>query len=197
MVNKEQIYDLYIAGYKIIEISNIVKCNEKTVRRKLKEFREEKNKKYLEKLKLLGIDIELIDDNIKINTYKTIHNKAEIIQLYLDGYTAKDIELEKSYRRDDVYNIIRRFKREVGFQKFSEIYAKIHKRNREKLLLERKRERYNRDLMKLTGQEVKGYLSDLALHPLVKSAYEVKDSRLVLSNESKKIATWDLPRVYK
>ena len=42
MVRKEQVYDLYIAGYEITEISHICNCSERTIRRKLKEIRDEK-----------------------------------------------------------------------------------------------------------------------------------------------------------
>ena len=180
-----------------MEISNLLKCSERTVRRKLKEANEEKGAEEIRKIKLLGIDIEAIsDNNIKLVRYKRIHNKNEVINLYLDGYTAKEIEEKEGYRRSDVYNIIRSLKRYVGFNKFQEVYEKIHNKNRAKLLLERKKEKYNKDIVRLTGQEVRGYISDNSLFPLVKSAYEVKGTSLTLTSDSKKIATWDLPARY-
>ncbi|MCR1952743.1 hypothetical protein NSA50_17100 [Clostridium sp. DSM 100503] len=197
MIKKEQVYDLYIAGYTIIEISNILKCSERTVRRKLKEVNDEKGAGELRKLQFLGINIETIsDNNIKLVRYKRVQNKNEVIKLYLDGYTAKEIEEKENYRRSDIYNIIRSLKRYVGFKKFEEIYEKIHNKNREKLLLLRKKEKYNKELVKLTGQEVRGYISDNSLFPLVKSAYECKAKSFVLTSENKKIATWDLPVRY-
>lgn len=197
MIKREQVYDLYIAGYTIIEISNVLKCSERTVRRKLKEANEKKSEEELRKLELLGIDIETIRDNkIKLIRYRKILNKNEVIKLYLDGYTAKEIEEKEGYRRSDIYNTIRSLKRYIGFHKFKEIYEKIHNNNREKLLLQRKKENYNKDLVRLTGQEVRGYISNNSLFPLVKSAYEVKGAGLILTSDIKNIATWDLPARY-
>lgn len=201
MVRKEQVYDLYIAGYSIIEISSICNCSERTIRRKLKEVRDEKNEieltKEINRLKLLGVNIEVINDNIKKPRYKRVYNKNEIIKSYLDGYTPREIEMKYEYRKDEVYNIIRNLKRKVGFAYFKECYEKIHNKNREKLLLERKREKYNKDILKITGLEVKGYISDKALFNSVKSAYKVREKKLVLTNEYEEIVTWDLPKVYK
>ena len=197
MVRKEQVYDLYIAGYEIIEISHICNCSERTIRRKLKEIRDEKQEEELNRLKLLGVSIEVINDNKKKVIYKRVYNKNEIIKSYLDGYTAREIEDKHGYFRDEVYNIIRNLKRKVGFSKFKELYEKIHKKNREKLLLEREKEKYNRDILKLTRLEVNGYIGDEALFSSVKSAYRIRGKDLVLTNDCRKIATWDLPRIYK
>lgn len=201
MVRKEQVYDLYVSGYEIVEISRICNCSERTIRRKLKEVRDEKNEieltKEINRLKLLGVSIEVINDNIKKPRYKRVYNKNEIIKSYLDGYTPREIEMKYGYRKDEVYNIIRNLKRKVGFTYFKDCYEKIHNKNREKLLLERKREKYNRDILKITGLEVKGYISDKALFNSVKSAYKVREKKLVLTNEYEEIATWDLPKVYK
>ena len=197
MVRKEQVYDLYIAGYEIIEISHICNCSERTIRRKLKEIRDEKQEEELNRLKLLGVSIEVINDNKKKVIYKRVYNKNEIIKSYLDGYTAREIEDKYGYFRDEVYNIIRNLKRKVGFSKFKELYEKIHKKNREKLLLEREKEKYNRDILKLTRLEVNGYIGDEALFSSVKSAYRIRGKDLVLTNDCRKIATWDLPRIYK
>ena len=197
MVRKEQVYDLYIAGYEIIEISHICNCSERTIRRKLKEIRDEKQEEELNRLKLLGVSIEIINDNKKKVRYKRVYNKNEIIKSYLDGYTAREIEDKHGYFRDEVYNIIRNLKRKIGFIKFKELYEKIHKKNREKLLLEREKEKYNRDILKLTRLEVNGYIGDEALFSSVKSAYRIRGKDLVLTNDCRKIATWDLPRIYK
>lgn len=197
MVRKEQVYDLYIAGYEIIEISHICNCSERTIRRKLKEIRDEKQEEELNRLKLLGVSIEIINDNKNKLRYKRVYNKNEIIKSYLDGYTAREIEDKHGYFRDEVYNIIRNLKRKVGFSKFKELYEKIHKKNREKLLLEREKEKYNRDILKLTRLEVNGYIGDEALFSSVKSAYRIRGKDLVLTNDFRKIATWDLPRIYK
>ena len=197
MVRKEQVYDLYIAGYEIIEISHICNCSERTIRRKLKEIRDEKQEEELNRLKLLGVSIEIINDNKNKLRYKRVYNKNEIIKSYLDGYTAREIEDKHGYFRDEVYNIIRNLKRKVGFSKFKELYEKIHKKNREKLLLERGKEKYNRDILKLTRLEVNGYIGDEALFSSVKSAYRIRGKDLVLTNDCRKIATWDLPRIYK
>ena len=197
MVRKEQVYDLYIAGYEIIEISHICNCSERTIRRKLKEIRDEKQEEELNRLKLLGVSIEIINDNKNKLRYKRVYNKNEIIKSYLDGYTAREIEDKHGYFRDEVYNIIRNLKRKVGFSKFKELYEKIHKKNREKLLLEREKEKYNRDILKLTRLEVNGYIGDEALFSSVKSAYRIRGRDLVLTNDCKEIATWDLPRIYK
>lgn len=197
MVRKEQVYDLYIAGYEIIEISHICNCSERTIRRKLKEIRDEKQEEELNRLKLLGVSIEIINDNKNKLRYKRVYNKNEIIKSYLDGYTAREIEDKYGYFRDEVYNIIRNLKRKIGFSKFKELYEKIHKKNREKLLLEREKEKYNRDILKLTRLEVNGYIGDEALFSSVKSAYRIRGKDLVLTNDCRKIATWDLPRIYK
>mgnify|MGYP000124446301 FL=1 len=197
MVRKEQVYDLYIAGYEIIEISHICNCSERTIRRKLKEIRDEKQEEELNRLKLLGVSIEIINDNKNKLRYKRVYNKNEIIKSYLDGYTAREIEDKHGYFRDEVYNIIRNLKRKIGFSKFKELYEKIHKKNREKLLLEREKEKYNRDILKLTRLEVNGYIGDEALFSSVKSAYRIRGKDLVLTNDCRKIATWDLPRIYK
>lgn len=197
MVRKEQVYDLYIAGYEIIEISHICNCSERTIRRKLKEIRDEKQEEELNRLKLLGVNIEIINDNKNKLRYKRVYNKNEIIKSYLDGYTAREIEDKYGYFRDEVYNIIRNLKRKIGFSKFKELYEKIHKKNREKLLLEREKEKYNRDILKLTRLEVNGYIGDEALFSSVKSAYRIRGKDLVLTNDCRKIATWDLPRIYK
>ena len=197
MVRKEQVYDLYIAGYEITEISHICNCSERTIRRKLKEIRDEKQEEELNRLKLLGVSIEIINDNKKKVRYKRVYNKNEIIKSYLDGYTAREIEDKYGYFRDEVYNIIRNLKRKIGFSKFKELYEKIHKKNREKLLLEREKEKHNRDILKLTRLEVNGYIGDEALFSSVKSAYRIRGRDLVLTNDCKEIATWDLPRIYK
>ena len=197
MVRKEQVYDLYIAGYEITEISHICNCSERTIRRKLKEIRDEKQEEELNRLKLLGVSIEIINDNKNKLRYKRVYNKNEIIKSYLDGYTAREIEDKYGYFRDEVYNIIRNLKRKIGFSKFKELYEKIHKKNREKLLLEREKEKYNRDILKLTRLEVNGYIGDEALFSSVKSAYRIRGKDLVLTNGCRKIATWDLPRIYK
>lgn len=197
MVRKEQVYDLYIAGYEITEISHICNCSERTIRRKLKEIRDEKQEEELNRLKLLGVSIEIINDNKNKLRYKRVYNKNEIIKSYLDGYTAREIEDKHGYFRDEVYNIIRNLKRKVGFSKFKELYEKIHKKNRERLLLEREKEKYNRDILKLTRLEVNGYIGDEALFSSVKSAYRIRGKDLVLTNDFRKIATWDLPRIYK
>lgn len=197
MVRKEQVYVLYIAGYEITEISHICNCSERTIRRKLKEIRDEKQEEELNRLKLLGVSIEIINDNKNKLRYKRVYNKNEIIKSYLDGYTAREIEDKHGYFRDEVYNIIRNLKRKIGFSKFKELYEKIHKKNREKLLLEREKEKYNRDILKLTRLEVNGYIGDEALFSSVKSAYRIRGKDLVLTNDCRKIATWDLPRIYK
>ena len=197
MVRKEQVYDLYIAGYEITEISHICNCSERTIRRKLKEIRDEKQEEELNRLKLLGVSIEVINYNKKKVRYKRVYNKNEIIKSYLDGYTAREIEDKHGYFRDEVYNIIRNLKRKIGFSKFKELYEKIHKKNREKLLLEREKEKYNRGILKLTRLEVNGYIGDEALFSSVKSAYRIRGKDLVLTNDCRKIATWDLPRIYK
>ena len=201
MINKNQVYDLYIAGFNIKEISRLQNCSERTIRRKLKEVRDEKNEieltKEINRLKLLGVNIEVINDNIKKPRYKRVYNKNEIIKSYLDGYTAREIEMKYGYRKDEVYNIIRNLKRKVGITYFKECYEKIHNKNREKLLLERKREKYNKDILKLTRLEVNGYIGNEALFNSVKSAYRMSGKGLVLTDESKEIATWDLPKVYK
>lgn len=200
MINKNQVYDLYIAGFNIKEISRLQNCSERTIRRKLKEVRDEKNEiqltKEINRLKLLGVNIEVINDNIKKPRYKRVYNKNEIIKSYLDGYTPREIEMKYRYRKDEVYNIIRNLKRKVGISYFKECYEKIHNKNREKLLLERKREKYNKDILKLTRLEVNGYIGNEALFNSVKSAYKIRGKDLVLTKESKEIATWDLPELY-
>lgn len=43
-VSNNQVYDLYVAGYKIAEIAIIFKCSERTIKRRLKEVKEIKRK---------------------------------------------------------------------------------------------------------------------------------------------------------
>ena len=197
-VNNEQIYDLYISGYKISEIALLFKCSESTVKRKLREIKKSKREEEIRALTLLGINISEIEENefpIKIK-YRIIYNKNEIIKLYLNGYTAKEIEFSEGYSRIDIYNIIRCLKRSVGTNKFESLYEKIHKQNREKMLNERKKEKYNQDIKRLTGREVRNYIGDKALFSFVSSAYEVNGNALALRNKVKEIATWDLPKKY-
>lgn len=197
-VSNNQVYDLYVAGYKIAEIALLFRCSESTIKRRLKEIKEIKRKEEIEKLNLLGIDVSELEEKelpIRIR-YRTIYNKSEIIKLYLDGYTAKEIELTEGYSRADVYNIVRCLKRKVGLSKFETIYEKVHKQNREKLLNERKKERYNKDIENLTGQEVRDYISNRALWKFISSAYVSKGSNLVLKKEIKEIAPWDMPKKY-
>ncbi|WP_166484806.1 helix-turn-helix domain-containing protein [Clostridium cuniculi] len=197
-VSNNQVYDLYVAGYKISEIASLFKCSESTIKRRLKEVKEIKRKEEIEQLILLGIDVSELEEKefpMKIR-YRTIYNKNEIIKLYLDGYTAKEIEFTEGYSRADVYNIIRYLKRKVGLNKFESLYEKIHKQNREKILNERKKERYNKDIEILTGQEVRNYISNRALLTFVSSAYRRKGSNLILKKEIKEIAPWDMPKKY-
>lgn len=197
-VSNNQVYDLYVAGYKIAEIATIFKCSERTIKRRLKEIKEIKRKEEIEQLILLGIDVSELEEKefpMKIR-YRTIYNKNEIIKLYLDGYTAKEIEFAEGYSRADVYNIIRCLKRKVGLNKFESLYEKIHKQNREKLLNKRKKERYNKDIKILTGQEVRNYISDRALLPFIISAYRIKGSNLILKKKLKGIVPWDIPKRY-
>lgn len=197
-VSNNQVYDLYIAGYKISEIALLFRCSESTIKRRLKEIKEIKRKEEIEKLNLLGIDVSELDEKelpMRIR-YRTIYNKSEIIKLYLDGYTAKEIEFTEGYSRADVYNIVRGLKRKVGLSKFESLYEKIHKQNREKILNERKKERYNKDIENLTGQEVRNYISNRALWKFISSAYIRKGSNLVFKKEIKEIAPWDMPKRY-
>ena len=197
-VSNEQIYDLYISGYRITEIALLFKCSESTIKRKLREIKKVKREEEIKTLTLLGIDIgEIEEDKVPIKMkYRIIYNKNEVIKLYLSGYTAKEIEFTEGYSRADVYNIIRYLKRSVGANKFEALYEKIHKKNREKILNERKREKYNKDVRILTGQEVRNYIGDKSLFSFVSSAYKGKGSTLVLTKEAKEIATWDLPKRY-
>lgn len=197
-VNNNQIYDLYVAGYKIAEIAVIFRCSESTIKRRLREIKQVKREEEIKKLKLIGIDISEIEEKelpIRMK-YRNIYNKNEIIKLYLDGYTAKEIEFTEGYSRADVYNIIRCLKRKVGLNKFESLYEKIHKQNREKILNERKKERYNKDIEILTGQEVRNYISNRALLTFVSSAYRRKGSNLILKKEIKEIVPWDMPKRY-
>lgn len=197
-VSNNQVYDLYVAGYKIAEIALLFRCSESTIKRRLKEIKEIKRKEEIEKLILFGIDVSELEEKelpMKIR-YRIIYNKSEIIKLYLDGYTAKEIEFTEGYSRADVYNIIRCLKRKVGLNKFESLYEKIHKQNREKLLNERKKERYNKDIENLTGQEVRNYISNRVLWKFISSAYINKGSNFILKKEIKEIAPWDMPKKY-
>lgn len=197
-VNNNQIYDLYVAGYKIAEIAAIFRCSESTIKRRLREIKQVKREEEIKNLKLIGIDISEIEEKelpIRMK-YRNIYNKNEIIKLYLDGNTAKEIEFIEGYSRVDVYNIIRCLKRKVGLNKFESLYEKIHKQNREKLVHERKKEMYNKDVKSLTGQEVRNYIGDKALLTFVSSAYRRKGSNLILKKEVKEIVPWDMPKRY-
>ena len=43
-VSNNQVYDLYVAGYKIAEIALLFRCSESTIKRRLKEIKEIKRK---------------------------------------------------------------------------------------------------------------------------------------------------------
>lgn len=197
-VKNEQIYDLYIAGYRIFEIASIFKCSESTIKRKLREIKKIKKDEEIKSLALLGIDISEVEekDISRSIKQKIICNKNEIIKLYLAGYTAKEIEFSEGYSRADIYNIIRHLKRTIGMDKFEGLYEKTHNKNREKLLKDRKKEKYNKDIEVLTGLEVRNYINDKSLFPFVSSAYTYKGNTLVLTKEAEEMATWDLPKKY-
>lgn len=189
-----QVWDLFISGYTIREIAKINSCSESTIKRKIRNIKKSKSKIELEKTKIFkSDDFEGEENTITIKT-KRICNKNEIIKMYLNGYKVKEISTEKNFDYYDVKNIIRNFRRQVGYEVFKERYEKVHNYNRESLRKRKKEEEYKKEILKTTGMDIRNIIGTEALIKVTKSQYKTTLKAYVLTIDGRKTATWDLPR---
>lgn len=193
-INEMQVWDLFISGYTIREIAKINSCSESTIKRKIRNIKKSKSKIELEKTKIFkSDDFEGEENTITIKT-KRICNKNEIIKMYLNGYKVKEISTEKNFDYYDVKNIIRNFRRQVGYEVFKERYEKVHNYNRESLRKRKKEEEYKKEILKTTGMDIRNIIGTEALIKVTKSQYKTTLKAYVLTIDGRKTATWDLPR---
>ena len=114
--------------------------------------------------------------------------------MYLNGYKVKEISTEKNFDYYDVKNIIRNFRRQVGYEVFKERYEKVHNYNRESLRKRKKEEEYIKEILKTTGMDIRNIIGTKALLKVTNSQYKATSKAYVLTIEGRKTATWDLPR---
>ena len=132
-INEMQVWDLFISGYTIREIAKINSCSESTIKRKIEKIKKMKrNTNELGIAKIFCLEEIECAEIIKVSSNR-IYNKNEIIKMYLNGYKVKEISTEKNFDYYDVKNIIRNFRRQVGYEVFKERYEKVHNYNRESL----------------------------------------------------------------
>lgn len=193
-VSEEQVWDLYIAGYTIKEIAKINSCSENTIRNRIKNIKKRKSESQLKVTEIFNIsDDRIKNDEEKNIKPKRICDKNVIIKMYLDGYKVKEISIEKKFDYYDVQNVLRNFKREIGYENFKKSYEKVHIHNRVTLKKRRKEEQYIKEILKTTGMDVKAIISDRVLVKHISSQYIGTEKAFVLTKEGKKTATWDMP----
>lgn len=189
-----QVWDLFISGYTIREIAKINSCSESTIKRKIEKIKKMKrNTNELGIAKIFCLEEIECAEIIKVSSNR-IYNKNEIIKMYLNGYKVKEISTEKNFDYYDVKNIIRNFRRQVGYEVFKERYEKVHNYNRESLRKRKKEEEYKKEILKTTGMDIRNIIGTKALLKVTNSQYKATSKAYVLTMEGRKTATWDLPR---
>lgn len=189
-----QVWDLFISGYTIREIAKINSCSESTIKRKIEKIKKMKrNTNELGIAKIFCLEEIECAEIIKVSSNR-IYNKNEIIKMYLSGYKVKEISTEKNFDYYDVKNIIRNFRRQVGYEVFKERYEKVHNYNRESLRKRKKEEEYKKEILKTTGMDIRNIIGTKALLKVTNSQYKATPKAYVLTMEGRKTATWDLPR---
>ena len=193
-INEMQVWDLFISGYTIREIAKINSCSESTIKRKIEKIKKMKrNTNELGIAKMFCLEEIECAEIIKVSSNR-IYNKNEIIKMYLNGYKVKEISTEKNFDYYDVKNIIRNFRRQVGYEVFKERYEKVHNYNRESLRKRKKEEEYKKEILKTTGMDIRNIIGTKALLKVTNSQYKATSKAYVLTMEGRKTATWDLPR---
>ena len=193
-INEMQVWDLFISGYTIREIAKINSCSESTIKRKIEKIKKMKrNTNELGIAKIFCLEEIECAEIIKVSSNR-IYNKNEIIKMYLNGYKVKEISTEKNFDYYDVKNIIRNFRRQVGYEVFKERYEKVHNYNRESLRKRKKEEEYKKEILKTTGMDIRNIIGTKALLKVTNSQYKPTSKAYVLTMEGRKTATWDLPR---
>lgn len=193
-INEMQVWDLFISGYTIREIAKINSCSESTIKRKIEKIKKMKrNTNELGIAKIFCLEEIECAEIIKVSSNR-IYNKNEIIKMYLNGYKVKEISTEKNFDYYDVKNIIRNFRRQVGYEFFKERYEKVHNYNRESLRKRKKEEEYKKEILKTTGMDIRNIIGTKALLKVTNSQYKATSKAYVLTMEGRKTATWDLPR---
>ena len=193
-INEMQVWDLFISGYTIREIAKINSCSESTIKRKIEKIKKMKrNTNELGIAKIFCLEEIECAEIIKVSSNR-IYNKNEIIKMYLSGYKVKEISTEKNFDYYDVKNIIRNFRRQVGYEVFKERYEKVHNYNRESLRKRKKEEEYKKEILKTTGKDIRNIIGTKALLKVTNSQYKATPKAYVLTMEGRKTATWDLPR---
>lgn len=193
-INEMQVWDLFISGYTIREIAKINSCSESTIKRKIEKIKKMKrNTNELGIAKIFCLEEIECAEIIKVSSNR-IYNKNEIIKMYLNGYKVKEISTEKNFDYYDVKNIIRNFRRQVGYEVFKERYEKVHNYNRESLRKRKKEEEYKKEILKTTGMDIRNIIGTEALLKVTKSQYKTTLKAYVLTIDGRKTATWDLPR---
>ena len=193
-INEMQVWDLFISGYTIREIAKINSCSESTIKRKIEKIKKMKrNTNELGIAKIFCLEEIECAEIIKVSSNR-IYNKNEIIKMYLNVYKVKEISTEKNFDYYDVKNIIRNFRRQVGYEVFKERYEKVHNYNRESLRKRKKEEEYKKEILKTTGMDIRNIIGTKALLKVTNSQYKATSKAYVLTMEGRKTATWDLPR---